>query len=146
MALILHGNSELCAHIWSALRYLICLRHLFLIETSHKSLFCFRKDLFSFIYVKTVLSYHLTLSAMGGFQTHISKCSEFVDFLVHRGICNKMFWKVKNFEFKKPRWEGGGCRTLDSLKGKRDGVLHCRTSPFFLSTGIFISKLIFFYP
>ena len=29
MALILDGNSELGAHVWSDIRYLICLRHLF---------------------------------------------------------------------------------------------------------------------
>ena len=44
-----------------------------------------------------------TLSAMAGFQTHISKCSEMgveLNFLFffHRGIRNKKVCKVKNFQ------------------------------------------------
>ena len=44
---------------------------------------------------------------MGGFKTHISKCSEwgktkFLDFFFHRGIRNKKVCKVKNFQVWMP--------------------------------------------
>ena len=48
---------------------------------------------------------------MEGFWANISSALRGVKLYIfhffHRGICNQMFWKVKNFEFKKTKVGGG---------------------------------------
>ena len=63
MAVKLDDNPLLGAHVMSNLCYLICLRQLIRSEISYKSDFFFsppRKDIFSFIRARHVLSYRLT--------------------------------------------------------------------------------------
>ena len=51
--------------IRSNLWYLICLRHIIRFESSHKVYFFLRKDLFFFMRLQHVLSYHLTYQYHG---------------------------------------------------------------------------------
>ena len=56
MALISDGISEIGADVRGDLGYLICWRHLFRYKGSHKSKISFKKDLYSYIREKHVLS------------------------------------------------------------------------------------------
>ena len=57
MVLILDGNSEMCVHVGSMLFDLF--KAFDYIESSHKSDFFLRKDLFFIMRAQHVLSYHL---------------------------------------------------------------------------------------
>ena len=55
--LILDGNSEMGAHVWSNLGYQICLRHLYTSKVTNLKLFR-EKKLFSLIFAQHILSNH----------------------------------------------------------------------------------------
>ena len=59
MVLVLDGNSEISAHVWSNLCYLTCSRHLVRSRAVTNRIFFLRKGLFSFMRAQHDLRYHL---------------------------------------------------------------------------------------